>query len=345
VSFASSERAHRRRRRDHRPLDKGKLEELATLPKSRPFRRCGLVHQSYVDSAPTRRDGAFSSQRLPGIYLTAARSFRANGTNTSDTSTAGRRLRGATPARLCGTARGSPSAKRGRATFLHDGVDGGVFSVARAKQQPVMLVRSGPVGGCIGACSYARELGIAKLIAFEWAADGEVRRSSRTRAFDTSRLLCRRLRLRFPIHARCWRHRGGWRWRRSMHGSIRRALFPSVRRAPAPIPSRRLRPGRPKPHYGWTSNSGRSTRRRSRRRDVARRSGGPKACANRSARSAWLQGARASTSVIGHHRARRRHDGRRDQQITIERGMDPRESRCLPFGAVAHSMPGLSRAS
>ena len=45
--------------------------------------------------------------------------------------------------------------------------NGGVFSVARAESQPVMLVESGPVGGCIGTGVYADALGIAKAIAFD----------------------------------------------------------------------------------------------------------------------------------------------------------------------------------
>jgi N-methylhydantoinase A len=45
--------------------------------------------------------------------------------------------------------------------------NGGVFSVERARMQPVMLVESGPVGGCIGTGAYARELGVPKAIAFD----------------------------------------------------------------------------------------------------------------------------------------------------------------------------------
>ena len=45
--------------------------------------------------------------------------------------------------------------------------NGGVFSVARAESQPVMLVESGPVGGVIGTGVYADALGIEKAIAFD----------------------------------------------------------------------------------------------------------------------------------------------------------------------------------
>ena len=51
--------------------------------------------------------------------------------------------------------------------FLMMGSSGGVLSGAHAADAPVMLVESGPVGGCIGAAAYARELGIADMIAFD----------------------------------------------------------------------------------------------------------------------------------------------------------------------------------
>ena len=45
--------------------------------------------------------------------------------------------------------------------------NGGVLSPRRAREQPIALVESGPIGGCIGAAVYAKALGIEKLIAFD----------------------------------------------------------------------------------------------------------------------------------------------------------------------------------
>ena len=45
--------------------------------------------------------------------------------------------------------------------------NGGVFSVQRAERQPIMLVESGPVGGCIGAGVYGTELGLKRVIGFD----------------------------------------------------------------------------------------------------------------------------------------------------------------------------------
>lgn len=47
------------------------------------------------------------------------------------------------------------------------GSNGGVLSVARTLEQPVALVESGPIGGCIGAAAYANALGLSKVIAFD----------------------------------------------------------------------------------------------------------------------------------------------------------------------------------
>ena len=47
------------------------------------------------------------------------------------------------------------------------GSNGGILSVARAKEQPIALVESGPIGGCNGAAVYAAALGLDRLIAFD----------------------------------------------------------------------------------------------------------------------------------------------------------------------------------
>ena len=51
--------------------------------------------------------------------------------------------------------------------FYLMGSNGGVVSADRALREPIMLVESGPVGGCIGAAAYARDLGIDNVLAFD----------------------------------------------------------------------------------------------------------------------------------------------------------------------------------
>ncbi len=52
-------------------------------------------------------------------------------------------------------------------SFYMMGSNGGVLSVDRTIEQPVALVESGPIGGCIGAAAYARSLGLPRVIAFD----------------------------------------------------------------------------------------------------------------------------------------------------------------------------------
>lgn len=47
------------------------------------------------------------------------------------------------------------------------GSNGGAISVPHALRQPIVLLESGPVGGCIGTAAYARALGFDKVIAFD----------------------------------------------------------------------------------------------------------------------------------------------------------------------------------
>ena len=51
--------------------------------------------------------------------------------------------------------------------FLLMGSNGGVLSAQHAAAAPILLVESGPVGGCIGAGAYGRALGFKNLIAFD----------------------------------------------------------------------------------------------------------------------------------------------------------------------------------
>ena len=47
------------------------------------------------------------------------------------------------------------------------GSNGGLLSTDRTCRQPIGLVESGPIGGCIGASAYAEKLGFKNLVAFD----------------------------------------------------------------------------------------------------------------------------------------------------------------------------------
>lgn len=52
-------------------------------------------------------------------------------------------------------------------SLLFMGSNGGVLSVQHSAAAPILLVESGPVGGCIGTTAYSSALGIGNLIAFD----------------------------------------------------------------------------------------------------------------------------------------------------------------------------------
>jgi len=58
-------------------------------------------------------------------------------------------------------------ARADKPTYFVMASNGGVYSIPRAQRLPVMLIESGPVGGCIGALAYAEALGLDKVIAFD----------------------------------------------------------------------------------------------------------------------------------------------------------------------------------
>ena len=54
-----------------------------------------------------------------------------------------------------------------KGSLLLMGSHGGVISAERGCREPITLVESGPVGGCIGAASYGHLLGVDNLVAFD----------------------------------------------------------------------------------------------------------------------------------------------------------------------------------
>ncbi len=111
------------------------------------------------------------------------------------------------------------------------GSNGGLLSVERTCRQPVALVESGPIGGCIGAGAYAEALGFDNVIAFDMggttAKCALVENGRFSVEFD---LLRRRLRQGLPDQVVGHRHRRG-RLRRRLDRLARSAEPPARRPA------------------------------------------------------------------------------------------------------------------
>lgn len=151
------------------PLDRAALEPLAARLKAMNVEAVAVaLFNAYANPSHELEVAAFLRGRLPGCYVSAGTEISREWYEYERTSTAaanayvGPALKQYV-AKLDSELRAAGFDK----TFFIMASNGGVFSAKMAQEQPVMLVESGPVGGCIGAAVYARELGLGKMIAFD----------------------------------------------------------------------------------------------------------------------------------------------------------------------------------
>ena len=123
---------------------------------------------AYRDDRNERAVAERLRERLPGIYVTAGTELTREWYEYERCCTAaanavvGPRMADYT-ARLERRLAGGGFAS----TLYMMGSNGGVLSVDRTLREPIALIESGPVGGCIGAGAYGEALGIPDLIAFD----------------------------------------------------------------------------------------------------------------------------------------------------------------------------------
>ncbi|HEX9835728.1 MAG TPA: hydantoinase/oxoprolinase family protein, partial [Alphaproteobacteria bacterium] len=123
---------------------------------------------SYVNPAHEEEAAALVRRLMPDAYVTRSTELTREWYEYERTSTVaanayvGPRVNGYVR-RIAGDLSG-----RGFAGSLFMmGSNGGVLSVERTLRQPIGLVESGPIGGCIGAGAYADALGLENLVAFD----------------------------------------------------------------------------------------------------------------------------------------------------------------------------------
>ena len=152
-----------------RPLDEAELRSLADRLRAMGVQAVAVSFlNSYGNPAHEARAVELLRQWLPDVFVTAGTELTREWYEYERTSTAA--ANAYVGPRLNDYVQRLEAALRDRGfgkTFYLMASNGGVFSVERACEQPVMLVESGPVGGCIGASVYARELGWDKVIAFD----------------------------------------------------------------------------------------------------------------------------------------------------------------------------------
>jgi N-methylhydantoinase A len=150
-------------------LDRAALEPLAGKLKGLGIEAVAIFFMnSYAN--PAHEDEAADALRalLPDVYVTSSTALTREWYEYERTSTvAANAYVGPQVTSYIGRLESDLQAKGFAGSLFMMGSNGGLLSVARSRAQPVALVESGPIGGCIGAGAYAEALGFANVIAFD----------------------------------------------------------------------------------------------------------------------------------------------------------------------------------
>lgn len=151
------------------PLDLTGLERLAQEMRSLGVESIAIFFMnSYVNSDHEEAAARLLKRFLPGVYITHSTALCREWYEYERASTV---AANAYVGPLVNTYverldRDLKAGGFGGSLFMM-GSNGGLLSVERTLEQPIGLVESGPIGGCIGAGAYAEALGYKNLIAFD----------------------------------------------------------------------------------------------------------------------------------------------------------------------------------
>jgi N-methylhydantoinase A len=151
------------------PLDLESLAALAETIKGQQIESVAIFFMnSYANPLHEEQAAAHLKELLPDVYITYSTELTREWYEYERTSTVvanayvGPRV-SAYIRRLESDLKG----KGFRGPLFMMGSNGGLLSVERTSRQPVGLVESGPIGGCIGAAAYGEALGLKNIIAFD----------------------------------------------------------------------------------------------------------------------------------------------------------------------------------
>jgi N-methylhydantoinase A/oxoprolinase/acetone carboxylase beta subunit/N-methylhydantoinase B/oxoprolinase/acetone carboxylase alpha subunit len=152
-----------------RPLDREEIRRLARRLRETEFGGIAVSFiNAYANPSHEEQAVAILREELPGVYVTSGTILTREWFEYERSSTAAANAYvGSRMAAYADTFGRRLSDAGFRGTFYMMGSNGGVLSQSRAVEQPVALVESGPIGGCIGAAAYARALGLPRVIAFD----------------------------------------------------------------------------------------------------------------------------------------------------------------------------------
>ncbi len=151
------------------PLDEAELQACAENLKQLGIESVALCFlNAYANSAHEERAVALLKEWLPGVFITHSTDLSREWYEYERTSTvAANAFIGPPVNEYLNGLDGDLQAQGFGGKLFMMGSNGGVLSVPRSSRQPIALVESGPIGGCIGAGVYAEALGFSNVIAFD----------------------------------------------------------------------------------------------------------------------------------------------------------------------------------
>ena len=123
---------------------------------------------SYADPSHEQAAAAALRELMPGVFVTTGSELTREWHEFERTATAAANAYvGPQVSRYIAEFDGELRRGGFRGSLLLMGSHGGVISAERGCREPITLVESGPVGGCIGAAAFGRALGVDNLVAFD----------------------------------------------------------------------------------------------------------------------------------------------------------------------------------
>jgi N-methylhydantoinase A len=151
------------------PLDISAVEKLAGEIKNLGVESVAIFFMnSYIN--PVHEEAAAESLKklLPGIYVTFSTDLTREWYEYERCSTvAANAYVGPQVSTYIGRLDGELKQQGFAGSLFMMGSNGGLLSAERSCRQPIGLVESGPIGGCIGAAAYAERLGFKNVVAFD----------------------------------------------------------------------------------------------------------------------------------------------------------------------------------
>ena len=151
------------------PLDKNTLADLAKVLKAENIEAVAIFFMnSYANATHEEEAAAYLAAHLPGVYVTHSTSLTRQWYEYERTSTVAANAYVGPQVDVYIRCLQQDLEKGGfGGSLLMMGSNGGLLSADHTCEQPIALVESGPIGGCIGAGAYAEALGFKNVIAFD----------------------------------------------------------------------------------------------------------------------------------------------------------------------------------